>query len=83
MEKNLLVGGFKLQQRLYKEHYLMVKGHVAEQNYKFGDVFNGKPIWGAQLAYAYNSMFGPLGGSLNWSNFNKKVSIYINLGFEF
>ncbi len=83
MEKNLLVGGFKLQQRLYKEHYLMVKGHVAEQNNKFGDVFEGKPIWGAQVAYAYNSMFGPLGGSLNWSNFNKKVSIYINLGFEF
>ena len=83
MEKNLLVGGFKLQQRLYKEHYLMVKGHVAEQNNKFGDVFDGKPIWGAQVAYAYNSMFGPLGGSLNWSNFNKKVSIYINLGFEF
>ena len=83
MDTKLLVAGFKVQQRLYKEHYLMVKGHVAEQNNKFGDVFDGKPIWGAQVAYAYNSMFGPLGGSLNWSNFNKKVSIYINLGFEF
>ena len=83
MEKNVLVAGFKLQQRMYKEHYLMVKGHIAGQNDKFGDVFNSKPIWGAQVAYAYNSILGPLGGSLSWSNFTKQVSLYINLGFEF
>ena len=83
MDTKLLVAGFKLQQRLYKEHYLMVKGHVAEQNDKLGDIFDGKPIWGTQLAYYYNSIAGPLGGSLSWSNFTKQVSIYINLGFEF
>ena len=83
MDKNVLVAGFKLQQRLYKEHYVMVKGHVAKQNDKLDDIFDGKPIWGAQLAYAYNSILGPLGGSLGWSNFTKQVSIYINLGFEF
>ena len=83
MNKNVLVAGFNLQQRLYKEHYLMVKGHVAKDSYKLGDIFNGRPIWGAQLAYAYNSILGPLGGSLSWSNFTKQIGIYINLGFEF
>lgn len=83
MDTKLLVAGFKVQQRLYKEHYLMLKGHVAEQNNKLEDIFDGKPIWGTQLAYYYNSLFGPLGGSLSWSNFTKQVSIYINLGFEF
>ena len=83
MDTKLLVAGFKVQQRLYKEHYLMVKGHVAEQNDKLEDIFDGKPIWGTQLAYYYNSIVGPLGGSLSWSNFTKQVSIYINLGFEF
>ena len=83
MEKNVLVAGVKVQQRLFKEHYIMVKGHIAEQNNKLGDIFNGKPIWGAQVGYAYNSILGPLGGSLSWSNFTKQVSIYINLGFEF
>ena len=83
MDTKLLVAGFKVQQRLYKEHYLMVKGHVAEQNDKLEDIFDGKPIWGTQLAYYYNSLFGPLGGSLSWSNFTKQVSIYVNLGFEF
>ena len=83
MDSKLLVAGFKLQQRLVKEHYLMVKGHVAKQNYKLDNIFDGKPIWGAQLAYAYNSIVGPLGGSLGWSNFTEHVSLYINLGFEF
>ncbi len=83
MEKNLLVAGLKVQQRLFKEHYLMVKGHVAEHDNKLGDIFKGKPIWGTQIGYAYNSILGPLGGSLSWSNYTKNVSFYINLGFEF
>ncbi len=83
MDTKLLVAGFKVQQRLYKEHYLMVKGHVAEQNDKLEDIFDGKPIWGTQLAYYYNSIFGPLGGSLSWSNFTHQVYPYISLGFEF
>ena len=83
MDNNVLVAGLKVQQRLFKEHYLMVKGHVAHQNNKLGNIFDDKPIWGTQLAYAYNSILGPLGGSLSWSNFTKRVSYYINLGFEF
>ena len=83
VDNNVLVAGLKVQQRLFKEHYLMIKGHIAHQNNKLGDIFDGKPIWGTQLAYAYNSILGPLGGSLSWSNFTKQVSIYINLGFEF
>ena len=61
----------------------MVKGDVAEQNDKLDGIFDRKPIWGAQLAYAYNSIVGPLGGSLGWSNLTKQISLYINLGFEF
>ena len=83
MEKNLIVAGFKLQQRLFKEHYIMVKGHIVQESYKLEEVFDGQSIWGAQVGYAYNSILGPLGGSLSWSNYTKQVSIYINLGFEF
>ena len=83
MDNKVLVAGLKLQQRVYKEHYMMVKGQVAEQNDKLEGIFDNKPIWGAQLAYYYNSIVGPLGGTLSWSNFSKKVYLYVNLGFEF
>ncbi len=83
MDSKLLIAGLKVQQRLYKEHYMMIKGHAAMQNSELDGIFKHKPIWGAQLAYAYNSMFGPLGGSLGWSNITKQVYLYVNLGFEF
>ena len=83
MDRNVLVAGMRVQQRLYQEHYLMVKGHVAEQNDELGDIFDGKPIWGVQVGYCYNSIFGPLGASLSWSNFTRQVYPYISLGFDF
>jgi len=83
MDSKLLVAGFKLQQRVFQEHYLLVKGQVAEQNDKLGHIFDGKPIWGVQLGYCYNSIVGPLGASLSWSNFTHQVYPYISLGFDF
>ena len=83
MDSKVLVAGLKVQQRLYKEHYIQIKGQVAEQNDKLDGIFDNKPIWGAQLAYYYNSIVGPLGGSLSWSNFTKKAYLYVSLGFEF
>ena len=83
MDSKVLIAGLKLQQRLFNDHYIIIKGQVAEQNDKLGHIFDNKPIWGAQLAYSYNSIVGPLGGSLSWSNFTKKVYLYVNLGFEF
>ena len=83
MNSKILVAGFKLQQRLFKEHYVMVKGQMAEQNCKLGHIFDNKPIWGFQVAYSYNSIIGPLGGSLSWSNFTHRLYPYISLGFDF
>ncbi len=83
MDSKLLVAGFKLQQRVFQEHYIIVKGQVAEHNDKLGDIFDRKPIWGAQVGYCYNSIVGPLGASLSWSNFTHQVYPYISLGFDF
>ena len=83
MDSKLLIAGLKVQQRLFKEHYMMIKGHAAMHDDKVDGIFKNKPIWGAQLAYAYNSIVGPLGGSISWSDLTKQVYLYINLGFEF
>ncbi len=83
MDSKLLIAGLKVQQRLFKEHYMMIKGHAAMHDDKMDGIFKNKPIWGAQLAYAYNSIVGPLGGSISWSDLTKQVYLYINLGFEF
>ncbi len=83
MDSKVLVAGLKLQQRVFQEHYIIVKGQVAEQNDKLDGIFDRKPMWGAQVGYCYNSIVGPLGASLSWSNFTHQVYPYISLGFDF
>ena len=39
--------------------------------------------YGFQAAYYYNTMFGPLGATLGYSNRTKKPYLFINLGYEF
>ena len=83
MDSKVLVAGLKLQQRVFQEHYIIVKGEVAEHNDRLGSIFDGKSIWGAQVGYCYNSIVGPLGASLSWSNYTHQVYPYISLGFDF
>lgn len=83
MDSKVLVAGLKLQQRVFQEHYIIVKGQVAEQNDQLDGIFDRKPLWGAQVGYCYNSIVGPLGASLSWSNFTHQVYPYISLGFDF
>jgi len=83
VESKVLGAGLKVQQRLFKEHYIMVNGGVTAHSNDLDNIFDRKPIWGVQLAYSYNSIFGPLGGSIGWSSFTKQVYPYISLGFDF
>ncbi len=42
-----------------------------------------KVMIGSSLSYYYNTMFGPLGASVGYSNLTKKFYYYINLGYVF
>ena len=42
-----------------------------------------KVMVGGSLSYYYNTMFGPLGASIGYSNLTEKFYYYINLGFVF
>ena len=55
----------------------------AQQSGKTKELFDHRTLLGGQIAYYYNTMFGPLGASLGYSNRTKKPYLYINLGYEF
>ena len=38
---------------------------------------------GCEIAYYYNSMFGPIGASLGYSSRTEEPYFYVNLGFQF
>ncbi|MBR5638790.1 MAG: patatin-like phospholipase family protein [Muribaculaceae bacterium] len=83
-DSKFVSASLRLQQRITGRHYAMLDASVAEHNNKLGDIFDRKPIWGAQLSYFYNSgIVGPLGCSLGWSSHTKRVHFYVSLGLEF
>ena len=49
----------------------------------FRDLLRHKTMLGASASYYLNTMFGPLGASVGYSNLTKKFYYFINLGFVF
>lgn len=73
----------RLQQRILDNNYVIAKisGYLSDD--KFDDLFDHGPKIGCQAAYYYNSVLGPIGGSIGWSSKTKTPNYYINLGFVF
>lgn len=75
--------GMKLQQRIVDNNYILFRASIAEQADKPHNLFDNKILVGCQVAYFYNTVFGPLGATLGWSNHTNTPYFYINLGYEF
>lgn len=73
----------KLQEQLTTNNYILLRIAGAQHADKLHNLLDHSPILGCQAAYYYRSMFGPIGGSLSYSNRTKKPNFFINLGFEF
>jgi NTE family protein len=83
IHNNFIALQLKLQQRIADRNYVILKIAGAQHNDKFENLLKHGPMMGYQLSYYYNSLFGPLGASLGYSNRTQKAYFYINLGFEF
>ena len=71
------------QQRIGGNSYLLLRVATAQQADKAEELFDHRTVIGVQGAYYYNTMFGPVGATLGYSNHTKKTYFFINLGYEF
>ena len=71
------------QQRIGKNIYMLLRVAAGQHAPKVKELFDYRTMIGAQGAFYYNTMFGPVGAALGYSNHTKKVYFYINLGYEF
>ncbi len=69
--------------RLTKNNYLSLSFAGSFADDKLKDIFSSSIIWGTRLGYAFNSLIGPLGASLGYSNHTKKAYLFVNIGYEF
>ena len=74
---------FQAQQRIGKNNYVLLRVAGGQQSDKLKEILDYRTMLGIQGAYYYNTMFGPLGATLGYSNHTKKAYFFINLGYEF
>ena len=71
------------QYRLTPNNNLLLRFAIGQDGQSVEEMFKSKAMLGGSISYYYNTMFGPLGGSLGYSNLTKKLYFYVNLGFVF
>ena len=82
-ERHFAAVQMQAQQRLGKSHYFMLRFSVAQHAEELKDILKTKSLIGNQFAYFYDTVFGPLGATIGYSNRTKSPYLYINLGYVF
>jgi NTE family protein len=71
------------QQRIGKSSYVLLRVAGGQQSGKVKELFDYRTMIGVQGAFYYNTIVGPVGATLGYSNHTKKAYFFINLGYEF
>lgn len=83
VDAHFVAAQLQAQQRLGSNNYVLLRLAGAQQADKLRHLFDRRTLLGAQLAYYYNTMFGPVGATVGYSNHTEKPYFYLNLGFDF
>jgi len=83
VDRQFVAAQLQAQQRLGTNVYLLLRVAGGQQTKEIKDLFDRATLVGVQGAFYYNTMVGPIGAALGYSNKTRQVNFYINLGFEF
>ena len=73
----------KAQQRIASNGYLLLSLAGAQQARQLKKLIDNRTLLGGQIAYYYNTIVGPVGATVGYSNRTNKPYFFINLGYEF
>ena len=71
------------QEHIGGNSYMLLRLAGGQQADKLKNLIDQTTLFGVQAAYFYNTMFGPVGAALGYSNRTKEPYFYLNLGYEF
>ena len=83
MRQQFVAAQLQAQERIGSKNYVLLRVAAGQHAPKLKELFDYRTMTGAQLAYYYNTIFGPVGATLGYSNHTKKGYFFINLGYEF
>ena len=71
------------QQRIGGKSFVLLRIAGAQQSDHLKQLLDTRTLIGGQLAFYYNTIAGPVGASVGYSNRTKEPYFYLNLGYEF
>jgi NTE family protein len=71
------------QLRMGKNHFVTLRATTAQHAPKFSQLMDHRTLIGGSLSYYYNTIIGPVGTTLGYSNKSKEVNMFFNIGYEF
>lgn len=83
VENNIAALQFTLRKQFLKNNYVSLSASLGYKDDKLKDLFSESPLWGTRLSYSYNSIIGPLGAFVGYSNRTKEPYLFVNIGYEF
>ena len=83
VDHQFVAAQLQAQQHFGSSSYVLLRVAAGQQAGKVKDLFDRRTLVGVQGAYYYNTIFGPAGASLGYSNRTKELYFYLNLGYEF
>ena len=83
VEKQFVAAQLQAQERIGRKIYVLLRVAAAQKSQELKELFDYRTMLGVQGAVYYNTMFGPAGITVGYSNRTKSPHFYLNLGYEF
>ena len=83
VDRQFVSAQLQAQQRIGKNNYLLLRVAGGQQAAKVKELLDYRTMIGVQGAYYLNTVFGPVGATLGYSNRTKKAYFFVNLGYAF
>lgn len=83
VDHQFVAAQLQAQQRIGDNNFILFRVAGAQQADQVKKLLDYRTLLGVQVAYYYNTLFGPMGATLGYSNRTKKPYFFLNLGYEF
>ena len=83
IDHQFVAAQLQAQQRIGRSSYVLLRASAAQHADVVKNLLKNKLLVGGQLAYYYNTLFGPIGATIGYSNRTEKPYFNINIGYYF
>jgi len=83
VDHQLVAAQLQAQQRIGQSSYIILRTTGAQHASHLKGLLDRSTLLGGQIAYFYDTILGPVGATVGYSNRTKKPYLFVNVGFEF